>query len=213
MSSENNLDLQSAFKLLLGALFGLALGGLCGAFYLVTLPVKGVTDLPDVLEPGQKYVLKGRSGGGDAWRLKANELQSGDVEVAFLETELNRWASSFKTEYPDEKPALYIEPQRPLFRLDGDKLLLSATADSGFGSWDRTLMVSMEGDFLNAAGIFKMEPEELFVGSFRVPPFAKDFVWKQLSAGYVIDEEFQSLWESIQSANVQESQLILTAKK
>lgn len=213
MSSEQPFDFQAAFKLFLGAICGLALGGLLGAFYLITHPVKTVTDLPEVEKPGQKYVLKGRSAGGDAWRIKANELQGGDVEVAFLETELNRWASTFKTEYPEEKPSLYLEPQRPLFRLEGDKLLLSAIADGGFGSWDKVITISMEGDFTNAAGIFKMEPEELFVGSFRVPPVAKDYVWKRLSAGYIIDEEFQSLWQSIQSADVYESQLILTAKK
>jgi len=94
---------------------GLGIGSFIGATYLITLPVKEVTEIPEELESGHHYVLKGRTGGGDARKLKAIDFQEGKEEVVFLETDLNRWASTFSTEYPDEKPTLNLEPQRPVF--------------------------------------------------------------------------------------------------
>ncbi len=103
MSSEETPDFKTTFNLLLGALVGVLLGGLIGGVYLITHPVKLVTDVPDEFEPAIHYVLKGRTNGGDAWKYKATELQGGTGEVTFLETELNRWAASFKTDYPAQK--------------------------------------------------------------------------------------------------------------
>ena len=213
MSSEETPDIRTSLNLIFGALVGIVLGVGLGAVYLITHPVKVVTDVPEQFEPEMHYVLKGRTSGGDAWKYKATELQEGNGEVTFLETELNRWAASFKTDFPDEKPTLYIEPQRPVFRLEGDKLLVSAPAESGFGSWSRTITLSLEGDFVPDASTLSIEPEQLYLGSLRLPGPAKDFVWKRISASYTLDEEFESLWSSVGTANIHESQLILTAKR
>ena len=125
---------------------------------------------------------------------------------------MNRWSSSFSTDYPEEKPSIYLEPQRPIFRLEGEKLLVSAPAETGFGAWQKLVILSLEGDFVPDAGALKVEPDKFYIGSLRLPGPVKDFVWKQISRVYILDNEFQSLWSSIESANIQESQLILTAK-
>ncbi|MDA0346393.1 MAG: hypothetical protein O3C43_09530 [Verrucomicrobia bacterium] len=213
MSFEKSSELSPTLKLILGALFGLALGCFVGATYLITLPVKEVVEMPDEVKPGYHYVLKGRTGGGDSWKLKAIDFQQGKEEVVFLETDLNRWASSFSTEYPDEKPTLYLEPQKPIFRLDEDKLLASTQADGGFGSWTRIVTISMEGTVAESEDSYEVIPNKLYVGSLRLPNLVKNLVWNRIAAGYKMDEEFQSLWSSIETANVHESQLILTAKK
>lgn len=192
---------------------GLGIGSFIGATYLITLPVKEVTEIPEELEPGHHYVLKGRTGGGDAWKLKAIDFQEGKEEVVFLETDLNPWASTFSTEYPDEKPTLYLEPQRPVFRLHEDKVLASTQADGGFGSWTRIVTISMEGTVAESDSTYEVQAEKLYVGSLRLPNLVKNLVWNRIAAGYKMDEEFQSLWSSIETANVHESQLILTAKK
>ena len=213
MSSEETPDFKTSLNLLLGAVLGVLIGGFLGAIFLVTHPVKVITDVPDKYEPEMHYVLKGRTGGGDAWKYKATELQDGNGEVTFLETELNRWAASFKTDYPEEKPAVYLEPQRPVFRLEGDKLLVSAPADTAFGAWKKTITLSLEGEFVPDQSTLRIEPDELFIGSLRVPGPAKDFIWKHISSSYTVDEEFESLWSSVGTANIHESQLILTAKR
>lgn len=211
-SEESSPGFAAYFQLSLGALFGICIGSLLAAVYLLSQPVKLVEEIPDDTKPGLHYVLRGRTGGGDAWKYKATELQQGTGEVTFLETELNRWAASFKTDYPEDKPALYVEPQRPLFRLEGDKLMVSAPAESGFGSWTRMITLSLEGDFIPDEAILRIQPEKLYLGSLRVPGPAKDFVWKQISSSYTIDEEFESLWSIVGTANIQKSQLVLTAK-
>ena len=213
MSSEETPDIRTSLNLLLGALVGVVIGGLVAAIFLVTHPVKVVTEVPEKFEPAMHYVLKGRTGGGDAWKYKANELQEGTGEVTFLETELNRWAASFKTDFPEEKPSLYIEPQRPVFRLEGDKLLVSAPAEAGFGAWKRTITLSLEGEFVPDQSTLRIEPDQLYLGSLRVIGPAKNLVWKKISSAYTLDEEFESLWSSVGTANIQESQLILTAKR
>lgn len=213
MSSEETPDFKSSFKLLSGAIFGVLIGGLVGAVYLITYPVKLVTDAPDKLEPAIHYVLKGRTNGGDAWKYKATELKDGNGEVTFLETELNRWAASFKTDFPDEKPSVYLEPQRPVFRLEGDKLLVSAPAETAFGAWKKSITLSLEGEFVPDQSTLRIEPDKLYLGSFRVPGPAKDFIWKHISSSYTVDEEFESLWSTVGTANIHESQLILTAKR
>ena len=211
-SEESSPGFAAYFQLILGALFGVSVGAVLAAVHLLAQPVKLVEEMPDEIKPAQHYVLQGRTGGGDAWKYKATELQEGTGEVTLLETELNRWAASFKTEYPEEKSSLYVEPQRPLFRLEGDKLMVSAPAQSGFGSWTRLITLSLEGDFVPDAAILRIQPEKLYLGSLRVPGPAKDFVWKRISSSYTIDEEFESLWSIVGTANIQESQLVLTAK-
>ncbi|MCZ6674864.1 MAG: hypothetical protein O7C75_18190 [Verrucomicrobia bacterium] len=212
MSSEESPDLSTAIKLLANAIIGALIGCFIAAAYLVTTPVMEVTFLPDQIEPAMHYVLKGRTAGGDSWKYKATELQGGKSEVTFLETDMNRWASSFSTDYPEEKPSIYLEPQRPIFRLEGDKLLISAAAETGFGAWHKLVILSLEGDFVPDAGALQVEPDKFYIGSLRLPGPVKDFVWKRISRAYILDDEFQSLWSSIESANIHESQLILTAK-
>jgi hypothetical protein len=213
MSPETSPEFSQSLKLILGAILGLAVGSFLGSTYLITHPVKEVTDMPDVREPGFHYVLKGRSTGGDTWKLKAIDFQQGKEEVVFLETDLNRWASSFSTECSEVKPILYLEPQKPVFRLHEDKILASTQADGGFGSWTRIVTISMEGTVDESDSVFEVVPEKLFIGSLRLPDPVKNLVWKRIADGYRMDEEFQSLWASIETANVHESQLILTAKK
>jgi hypothetical protein len=212
MSPEQSPDLSTTVKFFATAVVGALLGAVLGAAYLVTLPVKEISDVLDQYQPEVHYVLKGRTAGGDAWKYKATELQDGRGEVTFLENELNRWAASFKTEYPEEKPAIYVEPQKPIFRLEGDKLLVSTKADGAFGSWKRNITLSLEGEFEPNEAILQIRPEKLYIGSLRVPGPLKDFVWKEISSVYTLDEEFESLWSTVASANIYESQLILTAK-
>lgn len=213
MSSDETPDFKTSLQLLSGALFGVVVGGLVGAVFLITHPVKVITEVPEKYEPAMHYVLKGRTGGGDAWKYKATELQEGIGEVTFLETELNRWAASFKTEFPEEKPALYLEPQRPVFRLEGEKLLVSAPADTGLGAWKKTITLSLEGDFVPDQSTLRIEPEKLYLGSMRVPGPVKDFVWQHIVSAYTVDEELESLWSTVGTANIQESQLVVTAKR
>lgn len=213
MSSEETPDIRTSLNLIFGALVGIVIGALVGAVYLITHPVKVVTEVPDKYEPEMHYVLKGRTGGGDAWKFKASELQEGKTEVTFLETELNRWSASFKTDFPEEKPTLYLEPQRPVFRLEGDKLLVSAPAEAGFGAWKKTITLSLEGEFVPDESTLRIEPEKLYLGSLCVVGPAKDFVWKKITSAYTVDEEFESLWSSVDTANIHESQLVLTAKQ
>jgi len=213
MSSEESPDLSSSIKFLFSAIIGVLLGGAFGAAYLIMQPVKEVTEIPEIVEPGFHYVLKGRTVGGDAWKFKATEFKDGKEAVTLLETELNRWAASFSTNYPDEKASLYLEPQRPIFRLEGDKLLVSANAEAAFGAWTRILTLSLEGDFIPNQATLQIEPDKLFIGSLRVPGLLKNFVWKEIASVYTMDEEFESLWSSVETANIHESQLILTAKR
>lgn len=213
MSSEESPNLVSSLKFVASALSGALVGACIGAFYLVGLPVKEITEVPDEYEPEVHYVLKGRTAGGDAWKFKADEFKDGKSEVTLLETELNRWAASFTTDFPEEKPSIYIEPQRPVFRLEEDKLLVSAKADAAFGMWKRNITLSLEGDFIPNEASLQIAPEKLYIGSLRVPGPMKDFVWKEISSVYTLDEEFQSLWTSVASANISQSQLVLTAKE
>lgn len=213
MSYNSSFDFPSFLKYSVVAILGAAIGAVVGAYYLITFPVKEVTKTPDEIMPALHYVLKGRSGGGDAWKLKASELKNGKNEVVVLETEMNRWASSFSTEYPKEKPAIYIEPQQPLFRLDGDQILVSTRADSGLVGLTKSVVISLTGDFVVNENGLQMEPETLYIGSLRLPGPVKNFVWKRMSTAYTLDAEFQSLWSSIETADIRESQLILTAKK
>lgn len=211
--SEEPFDIAAAIKLFASALFSLLVGAVIGAAHLITLPVKEVTELPEPIEPEVRYVLKGRTAGGDAWKFKASELQGGKEEVTFLETELNRWANSLSTDYPEEKPSVYLEPQKPIFRLEGDNLLVSARADSALGAWKKLITLSLEGDFIPGGTSLQIEPNKLYLGSLRIPGPVKDFVWKEVTSFYTADQEFESLWSSIESADIRESRLILTAKK
>lgn len=213
MSSEKSPNLVACLKFAASAILGAGVGACLGAFYLINLPVKEITEAPDEYRPETHYVLKGRSAGGDAWKFKADALKGGEGEVTFLETELNRWAASFSTDFPEEKPSIYLEPQRPLFRLEEEKLLVSAKADVAFGMWKKRITLSLEGDFIPDEAALQIQPEKLYIGSMRVPGLLKDFVWNGISSVYTVDEEFQSLWSSVASANISESQLVLTAKQ
>jgi hypothetical protein len=213
MSPEQSPGLSSSLGFFATAIVGAFVGAALSAAYLVTLPVKEVTEIPDKVEPELLYVLKGRTAGGDAWKLKASELKEGRDEITFLETELNRWANSFKTNYPEEKPGIYLEPQKPIFRLEGDKLLVSTKAESAMGAWKKVITLSLEGNFVPDESTLQIEPTKLYIGSLRVPGPLKDFVWKQISSAYTLDEEFESLWSSIETANIYESELVLTAKR
>ena len=212
-TEEANFVESGGIKVVLGGMVGLLVGCAIGASYLITLPVKEVSELPDTIDPQVRYVLKGRTAGGDSWKFKASELQGGKEEVTFLETELNRWANSFSTNFPEEKPGFYIEPKKPLFRLEGETLLVSARAESALGAWQKTLTLSLEGDFIPGGDSLQIDPKKLYLGSLRIPSPVKEFVWKEISSSYVVDDELQSLWYSIESAAISESQLILTAKK
>ena len=125
MSPEQSPDFSTSVKFLATAILGALVGAAIGAAYLITLPVKEVSEILDKVEPEFFYVLKGRTFGGDAWKYKATEFKEGKDAVTLLETELNRWAASFTTNYPDEKPGIYLEPPKPVFRLEGNTLNMS----------------------------------------------------------------------------------------
>lgn len=213
MSSEKTFDLSSSLKLSAGIVVGILFGAMLGCFQLIASPVKEVTEIPDKMDPAVHYVLKGRTAGGDSWKFKANEFQDRKGEVTFLETEMNRWASTFKTEYPEDKPTIYLEPQSPIFRLEGDQLMVSAKADTAFGAWKKLVTLSLEGDFVPEGDSLYVIPDKLYIGSLRLPGPVKNYVWNEISSAYILNDEFQSLWSSIESANIIESQLILTAKE
>ena len=212
MSIDAGFESRDVFRLMAAAIIALVVGAGLAAALLVNLPVKEVTEIPDEVRPAVHYILKGRTAGGDAWKLKAAELQQGKPEVTLLETEMNRWASTFVTDYPEEKPSIYIEPQKPIFRLEGDELLVSAKADTALGAWKKSIILSLEGEFIPDDDSLYIRPEKLFVGSLRLPGLLKNLVWKEISGAYTIGQEFQTLWSSIETVDIVESQLVLTAK-
>jgi hypothetical protein len=206
--------------IVLGAVFGVALGITLACAYLVLKPVQTVKELPKTPAPFTVYYIEGTKNSAQShqWLQKKKvfiEGESGTLE--FDENELNTWMAAAA---PSAKPApgtptaaqALLVPGTPNFRIRDGVLQIGMPCTLNALGVSTTIIAFARGGFVKKGDRLAFEPAVFYIGSCPLHRCASlaGMVLDRIVAMQPVPDDIVAAWRKLTDARVAGSTIELT---
>ncbi len=210
----------------LGALLSVILGVVLGAFYLVSKPVQTVKEIPKDAPSGAVYYIEGSKDFGKTAAIegKHREFTQG-LTVALTEGEINAYIASVS-----KAPAAPPAPAKPgdkappppadqkaidvgtlNVRIHGGKIQFGDSVNYSIFGFTGSVIVQASGTFEKHGGIFRFEPEVIYVGGCPAQRLLiiDSFILSKLLFAQPIPDDIATSWSKLSDVALEGSMLRL----
>jgi hypothetical protein len=195
------------------------LGVNLGIIQLVFKPVETVNVMPkeDQMKPQTVYYVPGVDRGSANWKgLETAFLGEDAINIAISESDFNTWSrNTFRFTPPaanERQGASTLIPGSPNFRIHDDQLTLGITFRAGGGGNTTDITAQVTGVFQPVGGRPVFLPDEIYLGSARLPPGYRGLIYYALLGLFQQSEAFEpyeTAWKSLNQATIADRQVIL----